>query len=139
MGIRQGHRDRIVVDYRKDDYKIHTTHINSWIPSVVSIDSSIAQYATWLQYEHARTDNAAARALRKDGWYERRVSWLVDLLDVMDVSAEAVAHKMREGPKVGRPETEALARIPDFDYDFLLKARGSKPISSANDGNEAQS
>lgn len=126
------------MDYQKDDYEIQYNF--SWIPSVASIDSSIAQYAIWLQYEQARTDNAAARALRKDRWYERRVSWLVDLLDVMGVSAESVARKMRKGQNVGWwPQTEALARIPDFDYDFLVKAQASKPTRSANDGNEAQS
>jgi len=128
------------VDYQKDDYEIVSVDMSSiWIPSVAPIDSSMAQYAVWLQYEHARTDNAAARALRKDGWYERRVSRLVDLLDVMGVSAESVTQKMREGRMARWPETEAIARNPDFDYDFLLKARGSKPTSSANDSNEAQS
>jgi hypothetical protein len=47
---------------------------------------------------------------------------LGNLLDVVGVSAESIAHEMRKGGEVGWPETEALAGFPDFDYDFLMKA-----------------
>lgn len=56
---------------------------------------NIASYALWLRYEHASTSDALLREGRPDGWFEKRASWLKELIEVLALSADDIAAEMR--------------------------------------------
>ncbi len=83
---------------------------------------SLASYAFWLQYEYARTDNSSLREVRRDGWFERRVSWLGQLIVMMKLSADEITAEMR---RLHKQESAcgAVRKEVNMDLDFLVRAR----------------
>ena len=82
---------------------------------------SLASYAFWLQYEYARTDNSSLREVRRDGWFERRVSWLKGLIHMMALSADEITAEVRRVHK-GESAIGAVRKEVNMDLDFLVRA-----------------
>jgi hypothetical protein len=60
------------------------------------IARAIGSYAFWLQYEYANTDNSSLPGeVRREGWFERRVSWLKELAGVMALPADKITAEAR--------------------------------------------
>ncbi|RMJ11553.1 hypothetical protein CDV36_008822 [Fusarium kuroshium] len=79
------------VDYIADTFK--------WRPAMLlqsryTITQSMAYYAFWLQHESLRTDKPLSRDFHKVGWFERRISWFLELMDVMEVTADMLEESM---------------------------------------------
>ncbi|KAI8719737.1 hypothetical protein NCS52_00755300 [Fusarium sp. LHS14.1] len=79
------------VDYRSDEFKHHVC--GPW-PREYSITQSIAEYAFWLQHERLRADKPLVPDFHKVGWFERRISWLLEFMLVMEVTVEMLEKKM---------------------------------------------
>lgn len=56
----------------------------------------MAEYAFWLQHEVVRMRNTLSGMLFKEGWYERRLSWFVSLMNVMQIPQNTIIEKMWE-------------------------------------------
>jgi lipopolysaccharide biosynthesis regulator YciM len=55
----------------------------------------MAEYAFWLQHERSRADKPLVRDFHKAGWFERRISWFLEFMDVMQVTFEMLEEEMR--------------------------------------------
>jgi hypothetical protein len=82
------------VDYRNDTYE-HGVYVSDKRP-MYQITRAIGSYAFWLQYEYANTDNSSLPGeVRREGWFERRVSWLKELVGVMALPADEITAEAR--------------------------------------------
>lgn len=81
---------------------------------------SLASYAFWLQHEYASIGNASLGEVRRDGWFEKRVSRLQELIDMMGLSAAEITAEVKR-----RYEEESRAgTVPkehNMDLDFLVR------------------
>ncbi len=89
-------------------------------PPVYPVTGSLAAYAFWLQHEHANSDNSSLGEVRRDGWFEKRVSRLKELMNIMAVSADEVTTEVR------RVHEQELARggvrqEDNMDLEFLVR------------------
>lgn len=82
------------VDYGADRYK-ETFSISSTELSETLVARSMAQYAFWLQHECSRTDKPVVRDFNQADWLKRRMSWFLELMTTMGVSAEILEKEMR--------------------------------------------
>ncbi|KAH6892387.1 hypothetical protein B0T10DRAFT_537419 [Thelonectria olida] len=81
------------VDYKNDRYCINLSRTP---PSfVTSASRAIAKYAFWMQHESSRTHPYPFRNSREAGWFDRRLSWLVEFMSVMEITPEILANEMR--------------------------------------------
>jgi hypothetical protein len=82
------------VDYRADKYK--ETYSVSFIGlSENLVARSMAQYAFWLQHECSRTNKPVLHDFNQAEWLKRRISWFLELMKTMGVSAEILEKEMR--------------------------------------------
>ncbi|RSL52449.1 hypothetical protein CEP54_010901 [Fusarium duplospermum] len=79
------------VDYKTDQFKQ-----TFYYPGLGthSIAKSIAEYGFWLQHERLRADKPLVRDFHKTGWFERRISWFLEFMDVMEVTVEMLEKSM---------------------------------------------
>ncbi|KAJ5657634.1 uncharacterized protein N7484_001283 [Penicillium longicatenatum] len=81
------------VDYNNDRFVYELT-IGDWeISSPILLQRSMAEYAFWLQHEHTRSRTRLS-GITQEGWYERRMSWFRELMDVMQVRASEIVNEM---------------------------------------------
>ncbi len=82
--------------------------------------SSLASYAFWLQHEYASISNSSLGEVRRDGWFEKRVSRLTKLIDTMGFSAAEVTTEVKR-----RYEEESrsgtVSKEHSMDLDFLMR------------------
>ncbi|RSL90251.1 hypothetical protein CDV31_015731 [Fusarium ambrosium] len=79
------HQEAYEVDYIADMFKRRPKMVpRSWY----LITRSMADYAFWLQHESSRAAKPLSQDFHKAGWFERRISWFLELMDVMEVTAE---------------------------------------------------
>ncbi|KAI3319693.1 hypothetical protein HD806DRAFT_508770 [Xylariaceae sp. AK1471] len=78
------------VNYKADEYMIHTgdtdydsRHVPSSLP--------LAGYALWLEHERSRAGTSPFYNLHKPGWYERRIEWVVELMNSIGICEEEIA------------------------------------------------
>jgi hypothetical protein len=83
------------VDYKNDNYRINVS-CGDLALSPYSISRSMAQYAFWLEHEYSRIKTSPLGRLQREGWYERRISWFVELMNVMQAPADKIAQRMME-------------------------------------------
>ncbi|KAJ3471747.1 hypothetical protein MRS44_001846 [Fusarium solani] len=95
---------RYEVDYRADTYKLCSPMY--WWPAY-TIAQSMAEYAFWLQHETSRANKPLVRDFHKAGWFERRISWFLELMDVMEVTMEMLETDM-ESLRVKETRTEKI-------------------------------
>ncbi|KAL7622449.1 hypothetical protein AAE478_007954 [Parahypoxylon ruwenzoriense] len=89
--------EKYQVDYKNDDYRISyptSTEILEQGPH--SIVREMAEYAVWLEGESFRSNVSPFSSLHRDGWYDRRINWLVELMDAMGVMADEIALLMNK-------------------------------------------
>ncbi|RSL61639.1 hypothetical protein CEP53_005027 [Fusarium sp. AF-6] len=108
------------VDHETDQFKTF------WAPrpGPHSIPHLIAKYGFWLQHEHLRADKPFAQDFHKAGWFERRISWLLEFMDVMEVTVE-VLEKSMGSISVTKTRTEKIDRrktVKSF-LEVIKKAR----------------
>jgi lipopolysaccharide biosynthesis regulator YciM len=77
-----------------------------WWPAY-TIAQSMAEYAFWLQHETSRANKPLVRDFHKAGWFERRISWFLELMDVMEVTMEMLETDM-ESLRVKETRTEKI-------------------------------
>ncbi|KAJ5690387.1 hypothetical protein N7462_004779 [Penicillium macrosclerotiorum] len=83
------------VDYKNDAYYFHVSCDRPiQVPSDI-LSSSMAEYAFWLQHNLTRSRNNISSMYFKEGWYERRLSWFIDLMNVMQIPKDAIIKKMQ--------------------------------------------
>lgn len=82
------------VDYKADRYK-ETFSVSSTALSEDLVARSMAQYAFWLQHECSRTDKPVLHDFNQADWLKKRISWFLELMKAMGVSAEILEKKMR--------------------------------------------
>ncbi|KAJ5464122.1 hypothetical protein N7475_007257 [Penicillium sp. IBT 31633x] len=87
----------------------------------------MAEYAFWLQHEHSRTS-----APIKDGWYERRLSWFSELVNIMQVSVQEIVKMVKE-MRVTERKSEEIDRngISDQFSASVRRDLGRHPNSNA--------
>jgi hypothetical protein len=108
------------VDYKNDDYCINMS-CNDLALSPYSISRSMAGYAFWLEHEYSRIKTFPFTRLQREGWYERRISWFVELMDVMKVPADEIAQRMME-TNITETRSEKIDRGGIIDH-FLASVR----------------
>jgi hypothetical protein len=54
----------------------------------------MAEYAFWLEHECSRPKRPPPNRLQGEEWYEKRISWIVELMDVMQVTADQIVESM---------------------------------------------
>ncbi len=64
-------------------------------PLVCRIISSLAAYAFWLQHEHVNPDSSSLSEVRREGWFEKRVSRLKELINIMALPKDGVSAEVR--------------------------------------------
>lgn len=84
----------------------------------------MAEYAFWLQHERLRADKPLVRDFHKAGWFERRISWLLEFMNVIEVTVEMLEEKMGS-ISVTETRTEKIDReqtVKSF-LEVIRKAR----------------
>ncbi|KAJ5663317.1 hypothetical protein N7507_004048 [Penicillium longicatenatum] len=81
------------VDYKNDRFVYNLNMGDFDISSPIRLPRSMAEYAFWLQHEYTRSKTRLS-GITKEGWYERRMSWFRELMDVMQVRASEIVNEM---------------------------------------------
>jgi len=84
-----------MVDYKNDMFET-PGHYMSSIMEKHDPFPTIPIYALWLQHEVSRASTSSFYHLHKQGWYERRMEWLIELMDVMEISEEGIAKEIAD-------------------------------------------
>ncbi|KAJ5884772.1 hypothetical protein N7495_009282 [Penicillium taxi] len=86
-------RSRLEIDYKNDKYYdvIYVGHDFSF-----NLARSMAEYAFWLQHECSRTAMHQGKLPVRDGWYEKRISWFVEMIDIMKVPAQEIEKEIKK-------------------------------------------
>jgi len=87
----------------------------------------LAEYVLWLEREHFRAKPIPLAARKKDGWYERRLAWVFELIEMFGVDLIAVTREM-ELTNTYESRAEVLEKgtcAAHFKEAFSL-VRGSK-------------
>jgi len=79
----------------------------------------LALYAFWLRYEFETADESTFRQLRPGGWFNRRLSWLKELMDVMEISADGITKEMKRNYEQKKVTGEV--GYEELDLEFLLR------------------
>ncbi len=116
MGLMKAQpRNGFHVDYKNDTYGIDLNL--DYMPRAHSITRSVSSSAFWLQYEYTRADDSPLRKVRRSGWFERRVAWVKELIDLMALSADEINAEMarlsEEGLALGTIQRESTG-VLDF-------------------------
>jgi hypothetical protein len=96
------------VDYRADRYKENFSVSLAGLSENL-VPRSMAQYAFWLQHECSRTTEPVVHNFNQADWLKRRISWFLELMKAMGVSAEMLEKEMR-GISVKETRTEMINR-----------------------------
>ncbi|KAL2193873.1 hypothetical protein P885DRAFT_80881 [Corynascus similis CBS 632.67] len=112
------HHDQTYVDYKNDTYHERTIYVNCG-PWPVLMMEQLALYAFWLRYEFETADESAFRQLRPGGWFNRRLSWLKELMDVMEISADGITKEMKRYYEQKKVTGEV--GYEELDLEFLLR------------------
>ncbi|KAJ5809520.1 uncharacterized protein N7503_001738 [Penicillium pulvis] len=81
------------VDYKNDRFVRSITVGLPEAYSPLSLSTSMAEYAFWLQHEYFRS-KTRMESITKEGWYERRMSWFRELKDIMQVRDSEIVNEM---------------------------------------------
>lgn len=92
------------MDYENDDYSISGPMFPmSTLHRPYPFLSNMAEYAIWLQHEALRANTSPFFGLHKQGWYERRMGWLIKFMDVMGVREENIAKAIESSIRAETP------------------------------------
>jgi hypothetical protein len=83
------------VDHKSDRF---VDNVSIFYPDgglMIDLSTPMAEYAFWLQHEYFRS-RTSSTDLAKEGWYERRMSWFRELMDVMQVRDSEIIKRMFE-------------------------------------------
>lgn len=69
----------------------------------------MAEYAFWLQHERLRADKPLTRDFHKAGWFEKRISWLHEFMNITGVTVEMLEESMNN-ISVTETRTEKIDR-----------------------------
>jgi hypothetical protein len=56
----------------------------------------MGEYAFWLEHEYCRTKSSPPNSHPRDQWYYKRISWFVNLMEVMEVTTNDIVQRMTE-------------------------------------------
>lgn len=115
------------VDYKNDEYRI-IHDFGGLELSPHSISKSMGNYAIWLEHEYSRSTTSPFGKFQREGWYERRISWFVELMDVMQVPADEIAQKMSV-TTITETRSEKVDRTGAIDH-FLASVRKNGFVTS---------
>ncbi|KAJ0420330.1 hypothetical protein BJY00DRAFT_323986 [Aspergillus carlsbadensis] len=79
------------VDYANDTY--HSVFNCQFDSKPASISDSMAKYLIWFehQYDRYRANESGYTAAQTQAWYDKRLAWILELLEHMELSAATVA------------------------------------------------
>jgi hypothetical protein len=83
------------VDHKNDRFVDNVTIVSPGSEPMIDLSTPMAEYAFWLQHEYFRSRNRPTN-LAKDGWYERRMSWFRELMDIMQVRDSEIVKGLRK-------------------------------------------
>ncbi|KAF4972880.1 hypothetical protein FSARC_651 [Fusarium sarcochroum] len=81
------------VDYQGDEF-IEEMCVPFPESSAHSISRSLAQYAFWLQHERYRSNSSFLPNFHPTGWFERRIFWFIEFINMMEVTDEMLEKAM---------------------------------------------
>ena len=83
---------------------------------------SLASYAFWLQHEYTNIGNSSLGEARRDGWFEKRLSQLKELIGIMALSADEVTAEVRQ---IREQELArgAVCKEDKMDLEFLVRGQ----------------
>ncbi|KAL3493198.1 hypothetical protein BJX62DRAFT_201153 [Aspergillus germanicus] len=93
----------------------------------------MAEYIIWLEHQYNRSEASGETESRRRAWYERRLAWFTELMDVMEVDAATLAREVelyiqRESCE----EPSILKKESIFDHFLVsLKSRNEKRARAA--------
>ncbi|KAL4760385.1 ankyrin repeat domain-containing protein [Aspergillus foveolatus] len=99
------------VDYKNDAFcHIFNTEVDF---DVVPLANSMAEYVIWLEHQYIRSKDTWDAACEGEVWYKRRISWFVELMQVMEVASQTliknINNKIERIPcKSDGPDKESL-------------------------------
>ncbi|KAL4965008.1 ankyrin repeat domain-containing protein [Aspergillus stella-maris] len=86
-------KDKYEVDTRNDTFKDLTIVAVEF--SITPVSQYMAEYIIWLEHQYTRPDQRGLSASEKEAWYERRMTWFVELMQVMEVDTETLSTEIK--------------------------------------------
>ncbi|KAJ0416246.1 hypothetical protein BJY00DRAFT_317017 [Aspergillus carlsbadensis] len=127
-GQKASERPPYKVDYKNDTYKIcyrgHT-------PSSPPITKYMAEYIIWLEHQYNRSEASGEAETQRRAWYERRLAWFTELMEVMEVDAQTLAKELEYYIQRGSWEEPNIPDRKRIVRHFLTSVKSQK---SAKDG-----
>ncbi|KAL3468596.1 hypothetical protein BJX64DRAFT_295762 [Aspergillus heterothallicus] len=114
------------VDYESDTYWIH---INLKPLAPRPITKCLTEYIIWLEHQYSRSEASVETECQRQAWYERRLAWFMELMDVMEVSAEVLAEEVKNKIRMGSWEEP---NVPDEKciVDHFMASIRSRTVSA---------
>ncbi|KAL4798546.1 hypothetical protein BDV19DRAFT_396470 [Aspergillus venezuelensis] len=115
-------------DYHKKTFaqSIH----GSIDPRIACISDYMADYIIWLEHQYVRFESSGNIAVEKEPWYKRRITWFVELMQIMEVDIETLSTDMQWKVKKTRwrklevPDADRIIRHFTASMRALLNAKG---------------
>ncbi|KAL2867489.1 ankyrin repeat domain-containing protein [Aspergillus lucknowensis] len=121
------------VDYRNDTFT-HTFYGDCDF-GVTPLTGAMAEYVIWLEHEYFRSEDTWEATCEREAWYKRRMSWFVELMQVMEVTPETltqvIVHKIKTiSWKKERPDKEHV--VNHFMTSLQASRGGGKEKSEGS-------
>ncbi|KAL4736627.1 hypothetical protein BDV11DRAFT_10110 [Aspergillus similis] len=82
------------VDYKNDTF-CHTFNTDFDF-GVTPLANAMAEYVIWLENQYFRSKDTWNATCEREAWYKRRMSWFVELMQVMEVAPEKLTQEIND-------------------------------------------